>query len=913
MNYELQEKIRQAMRQPFVGNFVFSDDELTEIYTTIGQALRSVENEHGVTLPQSYDDIFFVALVNVAKDWDSDEDRFLNYIFRRLIGTECSGKIYNCFKNTIDRQIEHGNVFGLTNYTKQYYATIISHAFAPQKSILSFFELCWQIYCEDMDQSYDENDDIFNIIARQMQNRFNQAKDDESDIQLGSQIYSFRAGIKGLAIEHSNLLAKLLRYTIKIIHQQFNSETIAEKDHALYLTKLIRSWLKEKEQTFGLVKNTASDRKEHIIADYSQIKPKYAIIDGKVKLSIPPIRLTSDFDRNPYLTITNNGVSVYCEEMVTRGSGLIATTNTIELDLDTLLNNSNTINLSVEITHGEKTVYNSKSGLYRIGILFKDGREITTQDCLPGNYGLFTKDISQYKQRPSKMLCEGNLWSICASNGDILQNDEKTIFFADEKQSREIYIFAEKRNDIVFRFDNEDYDVVDGDLKIAVQNQLNVAEYGVRYESAQFKLSDFPKQQIGDVCYYSITEILSVGDPHKINVFKYADNKVIHQINVVKFKNITVKFDRDFYYDKELLGEVSFVTEKYNHTVKFNANHDEVLVPIENGEIVINPPVLRWKIDDRELSCRYCEQGIWYKNLTNSSKLTIGVPGHAVSIFCGNGETILPETGSSNIFLLGQTVYSLLSTNSTSVEIFAKIDNQVIVPISTVYLKEQLRFPPILILNKQIIWDPQNAYVGDKNSVFTLQICKDNFIVKSVDLNIKRQEISCYELEEDYYQVNILLKKSIFVASRILFNKTICFGNEKEVEFRNKTLKISSVVLSSTSKETTIRPVYIDEIHFLQSRDNSDFYKGKLFIKSYDGRKIYLNQLQNDFGIYENINPVRIEIMNKRSCWLVSGIIGNDIDDFLAEFTLDWENKLSNCDRNTKAIDYYIFEVMKNV
>ena len=115
-----------------------------------------------------------------------------------------------------------------------------------------------------------------------------------------------------------------------------------------------------------------------------------------------------------------------------------------------------------------------------------------------------------------------------------------------------------------------------------------------------------------------------------------------------------------------------------------------------------------------------------------------------------------------------------------------------------------------------------------------------------------------------------------------------------------------------------VRPIYIDSIKYLGNKDNYDFYSGMLFIIDREGRKTYLNAMKNEFNNYVKINPVRIEIKNECSCYLGYGLNPYDEDfEFDDEFTLDSQGKTTIGSRafgqKTRGIDYFLFEVIKNV
>ena len=73
---ELLPKISEAMNETFVGNYVFSDEELARIYDFTGCLLRNYDGGWGNSISQGYDQLVFVAMVNAVKTWKSDEDTF---------------------------------------------------------------------------------------------------------------------------------------------------------------------------------------------------------------------------------------------------------------------------------------------------------------------------------------------------------------------------------------------------------------------------------------------------------------------------------------------------------------------------------------------------------------------------------------------------------------------------------------------------------------------------------------------------------------------------------------------------------------------------------------------------------------------------------------------------------------------
>lgn len=118
-------------------------------------------------------------------------------------------------------------------------------------------------------------------------------------------------------------------------------------------------------------------------------------------------------------------------------------TKSMEFDIANFVSN----NINIEITHRDNIIYNSKDSLNRSYILFKDSKEIISDECIPGVYNLFIRDFNILLQKPFDIHRFGKspyIYSLEAQEGDLLQSSNKTIFFFNEKTNRELYFCKPK-------------------------------------------------------------------------------------------------------------------------------------------------------------------------------------------------------------------------------------------------------------------------------------------------------------------------------------------------------------------------------------------------------------------------------------------------------------------------------------
>ena len=909
---ELLPKISEAMNETFVGNYVFSEEELAQIYEFAGEQLR---NYSGSLM--GYDQLMFVAMVNAVKTWKSDEDRFWDCIGRKLIGVDnfirIYPQLYNYLTGVIDRLGRQKKIMYLSGCAKRYYATILAHAFAPLNSTESFLELCWNLYSEDMNFTYTKNDDTFALVAEELKRTFSYEKSLEDDLKLGSGVYSLRAGIKRMAIDSPEEMVKYIEGTISLLDRVFGGEIL---DNDRYYNILVRDWWKEKEKSFGVAKPKRKSY-ERAITDYSTIRPKYSYNGKQAILTIPSIRLKNNFYDMPLLNIYRNGELVDQREMYTFGSGLTMATKELTLYADNLVFEDGIIDCTLEIVHCGDVIYNSKTSLFREYILFRDHREILQEECLPGNYILFAPKFEEFSAHPEsikKVSGEPNLYILQAQEGELLQNPKRTVFFVVEKQKRSIRISADRKNNAKFIHDGEEFIVIDGELRVVVKSDVDISKYGVRYESTDFRLNAFTCEESEGYKTFFITELLNVCEPQKINIFSYVDNKIEASYNVVKFNSISITYDKKLYFDDENLGTVRFHTEKYDKSVSFDINQGDIVIPFDDGDIVLSPPVLRWKIGDGDFSMQYGED-LWYKNYSNSAELVIDLPtemGYQVFL---NNNTVLSESAAFNSFKLGETLWSMLQDGRNEIIVFVKVENIAVIPILTVCLKEKLKFSPFVISGKEMLWDMSKSFVGDSTPKFRISFCENDTVKHSFDIsetideNYKSRYFSLAELEIGIYDVTVdLMKRVGFIEKPLrLFEQQVVFGDINKIRFKGKSLRFEKVMLTGKASYEEIKPFYVDHLWYIGEFDGCHYYTGSAYIINRDGWKTYLNTMANSEGTYDDINPIRLELKSENSCFIVAGVNPDDMDDFLGEFTLDTKNRISNFNRNTRGIDYFLF------
>lgn len=926
MDEKLIDKINNAFKEDFVGDVIFIDSELASIYDYTSRKLRTIKNERGSCVSYTDFKIIFVALVNITKEWNSDSDAFFDYIFRRLLGTEDgNGKVYNQFCNVINKLSGLREIFILNSFQKKYYATLICHAFAPITSIESFFDMCWAIYCKDLDYFYSKDDPVFKLISEFLKKRFscNSYSTNEEELTIGSIVYSFRAGIKGLALDETERLTRLVERTIRDIDCLFNSAPVAQDK---YYEQLINQWWKKKEKQFGEIHNNIKDKShKRIICDYSQIKPRYILYGTELCIEIPSFRLLDDVGCLPYIKLIINNENVLNECMPIKESVILTSTNKYIIHLKDYygIKDFSLDNIEIEIVYAGKSIYDSKNFLNRKFVLFKDVREILSNNCIPGQYYLFIPKINSLSKYPEDICKEDQFYySFCANEGESLQYNEKIVFFSAEKNEQDILIYGQYMQSINYIEDGEEYSVVDGDVYVDVFNGVDDKDYGVKYNGVLFKLSDFPFSIHGDCKRYIISSLLKAGEIGTINVFKFSKRETVQSLHVIKFNNINIQYDKHLYYD-DCEGFVEFKTEKFHEDTFFNPKDDEVYINFKNGELQLFPPKLGWKIGEENKYNYSADKKIWWKNMNNSSIIDVKIPKDMnVKLFLTDmKDCFIERLGIENKFKIGQTIHAIALNNQlnlNSVKLIASLDDKSFKLIAEIYLKECFAESPVDIDsdNKKMYWDSQ-SFVGNPNTNFFLRILKNGIDqINLFELKKSSSIIDLSILKDGHYELKIvsIIKGWIQDKEQVLYRADIDLGNKKNLRFIDKSICINEVMYFGQDEPKPIRPLYIDNIRYLTTtKDGFDLYSGNLYIRK-NGEKVYLDWMKDKNRNEVKINPIRIELMNNISLYMGYGLDLEDPDfEYDNEFSIDRTGRIiiSNSVLNTPSPDYYRYKEEK--
>jgi hypothetical protein len=141
--------------------------------------------------------------------------------------------------------------------------------------------------------------------------------------------------------------------------------------------------------------------------------------------------------------------------------------------------------------------------------------------------------------------------------------------------------------------------------------------------------------------------------------------------------------------------------------------------------------------------------------------------------------------------------------------------------------------------------------------------------------------------EQCPYEITIKIKDDNIFAKEekwdiIYEGELIADNNPEKFRFSSKRLSLLSANCHNTNSLWTpfLPKYYIDQLRFVQEDENI-YYTGRLCEVISDGKTRVLDTMVNEKGEVERINPVRIELRDSTTFWLVAGYEGEG--DFLGE------------------------------
>lgn len=906
-----------------LGNYDFTEVEYSEMLEAVGLLCNSLLNYDKV-FDDKHHKLIFTTLVEISKRWkdfDKEEDteensRFWDYITKELINEDSNNqKLYHAFTGVISL-LGKKRLIPIVLTGKKYYSTLMMHSFSPKNSIFSFYDLCYNIFKNDFDFGFTNADKwLCEIVAAQIKSVLSGGYHEGKKISIGSSAYSIKIGLRSFSV-NEDLYVNFVQFindTFYKINKLFNREPIDENTR---LERYIVEWWKNKTESDKASVNTARKKRLSTVSK-ENIVAKYIRDENSVFLYIPSIRLNDENSIVSLVVLENEKHIISTEIKIKRGVFVVATIP-VELELNNLLKTSGTINIEVVIKEHNTIIFESKrnkaTSLNREFILFEGENEVLSQINIPTNYFVYSKAIDALKRKPSELTtCGTNLFNIYPKADECLSGEIKQVFFVDKAKTANIGKIAcliGSELNFEWFFDDISCIVYSSGVKLLVPENANLKSLELRIDKKAHKLHELAFERIESGCYqFGLIAIGLIQEkyPTEICLYSYENNSIILSESIIVLPNIKIQFNHPIYYGDL---ERKLIVKNGNESLEFTwSNQDnEIRCPINDGMLLIKIPYLRWRINDRQWRNEAIYKKLWYKDfLANGDMLEIDNPKEIddVIIYGKSNENQFEIAKNKNgKFEIGRAIYANESITDITVYIVLGIVHFEIFTVST---KEHFIANPLTYTDGKVFWNIEDSFVGEKDNEFFL-------IIKSVDnnfrskINFKNSEIK--NLHDDLCKVQVkFLDKNIFSKAenyKLIYEGELLIGSPDELRFKHKSITLLSAKCFNSKKHewiTFIPKYFIDDIKFVHENEHI-YYEGRLCVIDKNGEARVISTLINEKGTYDKTNPVRIELRDNSTLWLVAGWEGGN--DFIGNFFCD---KLHSSICNIQRQDNYFGEI----
>lgn len=926
METELRQQIDIAFDDnKLIGNHEFSDQQYSMMLDWVSGWCQT-----GCDFKTLSPRIVFATLVEIAKRWketntfEEDEENcgFWDYVTKIISGKEeTSQKLYL----TLTKIIGHlERNYGLTTVGggHRYYATLMMHAFAPRKSIYSFFDLCYNVFKADLNFGFTSDDEwLCEIVAEQMRSVLGGNYREDKLVSIGSSAYSINVGLRSFVL-HKDLSEEFygfIKETFYNINRLFNREMHVCETR---LGRFIVDWWKSKAAFEKLSRGVQYERRVPTVTKQNIIV-RYIKDRDEVLLCVPSIRLDDAHgDKKMQLAIYVDQELAHTEDMRTKRGELVFATKQITLSLNKLIQDKKAINIRVEITEDGTTIFDSGKSkttlLSREFIVFDGDKEIFSHINRPTNYFVYSLDIDALKQLPKELTTVGrNLYNIYPSAGESLEGATKQMFFVDSAKTATIgrkACLVGEIADVEWILEDISCSVYKNAVKLMVPENANLKALELRVDNHCYKLDKLSYEQKELGCYqYGLKNLgfISESYPTQIGLYSYDDDCLLFEETLIILPNLEVKFNRQFYFGVDE-RKVNIESSCESHERTWSSQDCEVVCPINEGSLVVKIPRLRWRINDGEWHNESIDRILWYRHfLQNGDLLEFDNPCDyiTISVFgkTANGPFAITKNKSGK-FEIGRTIYASETRKDITVHFTDGKRSYLLFYVAT---KERFVSNPVVYRDGKIHWEVEGTFIGDNGHDFFL-IAKANGKNKNpIRTKIGAKNIVLGEFEQCPYLITVKIKDdNIFARDEkwdiIYEGALIADDNPDKYRFSSKRLTLLSANChNNNSLWAPFQPkYYIDQLRLVQEDDNI-YYTGRLCETVLDGETKVLDTMENEKGEVEKINPVRIELRDSTTFWLVAGYEGEG--DFLGELFFNIRQK-EICNTQIKG---YLYDQIK--
>lgn len=816
-------------------------------------------------------------------------------------------------------------------------------------------------------------------VATDIVNVLGHGYSEDKKVSIGSSAYSIKIGLRSFALNEdlSADFVKFIKDTFYQINILFNRKKIPEQTRIEQY--IVRWWKTKTEteklsDETAQKRRFSTVSKQNIVAKYIRNDnvvflciPSIRLEDISCKIWLT-VYLNGKQARSEEMRTKRGELVVATKPMEFILNDLLKEYDSINLRIEIIEN-------GVVIFDSDK---GKTISLNREFILFDGEIEVFSEINKPTNYFVYSKDIDALRYKPEELTTYGNyLYNIYPKPGDRLAGETKQVFFVDKEKAARLgksACLAGNLADVKWILDDISCVVYGNSVKLMVPENLNLKALELRIDMKPFKLHNLKYEILENNCYQFgliALGLISENEPIEISLYSYEKVVTLFTEYIIVLPNLDIHFNKSIYYGSDE-RKIILTNDNECNELTWNNQENEIRYPLKDGVLMIKIPYFRWRINEKEWYNEPINRKLWYKDfLENGDLLEIDNFNlyEEIKLFGkADGKPFEIAKNQTGKFEIGRGIY----TNEGNKEIVVYCtnfkDGFELFKVST---KKHFIDNPLIYRNGKVLWDVENTFVGDKNNEFFL-IMKGEYN-NTIRTKIGKENKELTNIGEDIYKIKVKIKdKNIFLKgerylqqaifegelivgkpiitneeykkvlqpilkSEMIVGKSIIQNREsrrilhtifkgelnarkpKSFKFKDKKILLKGGFCYQSDKSQNqwvnfIPKYFVDNIKIVHEGEN-DYFLGRLCVVDRFDNIIVLNSMKNENNKYVKINPVRIELRDSNTLWLVAGWQGGS--DFIGELFCDLRRKgicnIAKEDKLYSEINLYKFEEIENV
>ena len=840
---ELKEKVHKAFtEQDLVGMVSYTDDEYMELLAYTKKCSRSFVFVGGSYL-RGDPEVHFVTLVELAKRWKSDDDKdegFWRYVLGEILDGGDSPKLYSAYTDLING-LSYCDQILIADTAKKYYATIMMHAFAPEKSMNAFFDFVYNIFKKDLDFVYtDEDNEICNLVTEAFCAVAQSLGGKDIGVSIGSGVYGIKIGLRSMALgdETRDCFVELLDKVLRTMNFLYHEYALPDDD---YVIRLVRDWWAKKADP----ETSPSGSKYQVMPTHKQnISIKFVRKGLDTYLCIPPIR----FARGEYpklwlsIYVGDQTKPIRSGEIFTRIGEITVTSAQQDIKLNDILRGASAINLRVEITENGKTIFDKT--IEKDFILFDDEKELANRILKVGNYFVYSLSIDSLQVPTAITTVSSNLYNIYPTDGEILSSENRQIFFTSEWEvataAKKVQLIGDS-GICKWVYEDRECKVFSNRVNLLVPTDISVNSLEIRIDGKRTLLADCAAILEDNYSIFDITALIPQYVPCELIIYSYLKEKELIHVDIISISKLHIAFSKPLYYgdiDKSVVVSV----EAQQKELTWETGAETVTCKICKGRLKIVIPQIKWRIDVGEWHYGAVEYIVWYKDyFTNGSVIEIQSPidSEQVKLYCLADGALqeIPRDALSR-FEIGKYIFT--KEGYRNLLFFLKLnesDGQK--ELCTVTTIERFTHePPFVVENGKLCFIGDKGFIGGKRAYFKIclrRIGKEEITKKSTELT----NGVLADVDEGIYWIKVSTPSAGLFNSgeKILWQGEFVFGDREKLKLKDLVLKINPICGGGMGDSWKIisSGYYVTDL--VREQDSDDTYSARLHYKNSHGEK----------------------------------------------------------------------------